>query len=266
MKRLFFFLPFTVLSCLLHAQNMSGGAENAGLGGILSYSRNSEALCGNSSGLTTSRQAQIAVFSEIPFGIMAGMRNRFGIMRPLKTGTGALTVSRYGNSNFNINTFSALYAHHIAPVSLGLRFNTHSYNIAGSGSTRKISFDFGGHSQLSENLIFGAYISNFTLSRLAGEASLYIPVIMATGLHWSPSQFAKVSIELVKEPGFPGSVRTGLEYGIYESLRLRGGYSSAPGRIHLGFGVSGAAFRISYASVTHPVLTMSHFLSVEYQL
>ena len=266
MKRLFFLLPFTVFVCLSHAQHHFGGAENTGLGGILSYSRNSEALCGNSSGLVSNRQTKIAVFSEVPFGLMTGMRNRFGIIRPLKTGTGALTVSRYGNSNFNINTFSVLVAHHISPVGLGLRFNTHSYNIAGSGSTQKISFDFGGHSQLSENLIFGAYISNFTLSRLSGEATLYIPVIMATGLHWLPSQSVKVSAELVKEPGFAIALRTGLEYEVCQSLVLRGGYSSGPGRIHLGFGLNGSAFRISYASVTHPVLPISHFLSVEYQL
>lgn len=266
MQRLFFLLPFTVIICMAHAQSHFGGAENAGLGGILSYSRNSEALCGNSSGLNTNQHTKAVLFSEVPFGITAGIRNRFGIIRPLKTGTGGLTVSRYGNSNFNINTFSALFAHHISPVSLGLRFNTHFYNIAGSGSSQKVSLDFGGHSQLSGNLVFGAHIFNVSLSRLSGEAALYIPVIMATGLHWFPSQSSRVSIELMKEPGFATAIRTGAEYKVCESLFVRGGYSSVPGRIHIGFGLNSSGFRISYASITHPVLPMSHFLSVEYQL
>ncbi len=266
MKRLIFCLPLIIHAYLSLAQYQPGDAASAGMGGGFSHARESEALCGNISGLVSSRYTTIAVFSDIPFGLMAGARHRFGIIHPLKTGVGALAATRYGNHNLSVNSISALFAHQIALVALGFRASMHSYHIRGSDSAQKPSFDFGGRSQLSRDLSFGAYISNFTLTRLAGEASLQIPVVMTAGLRWQAATTTSLGIELVKEPGFKSSIRTGLEYMFAELLSLRGGFSSAPNRIHLGFGVKTSKLQISYASVTHPVLAMSHYLSIGYRI
>lgn len=261
MIRQFFLLPclFFYLTNLF-AQNLSQDAASVGKGGLISLTSRQESIWGNPGGLAKARQLTFSLCSDIPFGIPELSTHSLGVSIPIKESTLAFSFSNFGNLYFSKNYTAITLAREIDFVSLGFRSNIIHFNIPEYGKSTAISFDFGGQAKITDQLIYGAYITNFTVSKISRYSTQNLPVEMVLGLSWQPVPQASFSMELYKESGFKSELRSGIEYTPKNNLSLRLGYRSS-NMLYGGIGLKTGKYMFSYAVAIHQNLPFSHFFT-----
>lgn len=266
MIRQFFLLPCLIFYYTnLFAQETLQDAAAVGKGGTLSLSAKQEAIWGNPSGLAEARQYTFSICSDIPFGMPELSTHSLGVSVPYKENVVAFSFTNFGNNFFSRNTTSVILARNIDFVNLGLRTNIQHFTIPEYGSSTVFSFDFGGQASLSEKLIYGAYISNFTVSKISRKSPQNLPVEMALGLSWQPLKQALFNAEIYKESGYKLEIKSGIEYSASNNLSLRLGYRSSQ-LFYAGIGLKAGKFTFSYATSWHQYLPLSHFFTGYWQV
>jgi hypothetical protein len=265
MKRHFLILPYLLLSFFpILGQHTPSGAIGEGLGGITTSLEGKAAAMSNISGLALEQNKSLLLSSSVPFGFYQAMTNQANFIYPFRKGVGLLKFSRFGNHYFNINTLSTGFAHQIDLVKLGLTANCHRYAIQENLNTLVFSLDFGGQAQIYKNLLFGAQISNFRLSAISQSVKNRIETRLALGLKWKTYENLSLYSELGKETGFATETKVGIEYKIGNILQLRTGISTQPNMFHAGTSIKHGAYKLDYAVSNHPILGLSHFLTIGY--
>lgn len=244
----------------LFAQETLQDAANIGKGGTLSLSTKQESIWANPAGLTKARLYAFIICSDIPFGMPEISTHSLGLTFPFKENVLAVSVKNFGNHYFSNNSSSFILARKIDFVSLGLRTNIHHFSIPEYGSSTVFSFDFGGQAALSEKLYYGAYISNWTTSRISQKNTQILPVEMALGLGWQPIDQVILNAELYKESGHNPELKSGIEYAASENISLRLGFRSTQ-KFFAGIGLKTGKFTFSYATAWHQYLPLSHFFT-----
>jgi hypothetical protein len=229
------------------------------MGGVQAAHSGTEALSGNIAGIETVTDRTIIAATYIPFGILPLSQSFASIAAPLKTGVAGFQLNTYGNSLYRHFYGKLAFAHHLNFISLGASAGVSQITISERRTQYLPVFQFGGQAFVSQELIFGAYISNLTLNHLKGQGA---EGIMAVGLCWKPFEKFQVNFDYQKYFSLLPVLKGGIQYKINDFLICRTGFSSKPTRLHAGFTLTKNRFQVSYATVTHPSLGLSHSLSV----
>jgi len=188
-----------------------------------------------------------------------------GVLFPSRYGVLNLNLSRFGNQLFSQQIGLGI-AQKFGNTALGIRVRYNQYAFKDLGSKGFLVFDIGGITQLLPELWVGAFIVNLSQTKLSSFEDERIPTIMYMGFRYMPIGKLTLIVEVEKDIELTPQFKTGLEYQFLESFLFRVGVTSRPVIIHFGMGLKKKAWQIDYAVSLHPVLNMSHQLSLAYQL
>ena len=117
---------------------------------------------------------------------------------------------------------------------------------------------------LGKRIRVGAKALNINSPTL-GNANLAtrLPQRSQIGLAYSPYDLVWTTAALNKSVGHPTNFSSGFAYEVQQNIFLRAGMQSSPNRFSSGLEFYFKKVIISYGFITHPVLPLSHQLSIE---
>lgn len=183
-----------------------------------------------------------------------------------KLGTAGLGFYRFGDKLYNETRLCLAYGHKIGFMSLGTSVEYLNVTIAEIGSKSNVAISMGGIAALTEKIYFGAHIYNLNRAKLADFQNERVPTIMKAGLSYRPMQKLMVNIEVEKDLIFPAIYKAGVEYGLFEFLRLRTGINAEPVAGFFGVGMNYKGFYLDYALSRNAILGFTHHFSLSYRL
>lgn len=197
---------------------------------------------------------------------MPGMQSlAAGFIYPSDYGNFGVSIHRSGDDLYSEHVAGLAYAHKISRVQLGIKVNYVQVQVADVGARRTLALEFGGIAEITPQLFFGAHIYNFNQAKLADYQDERIATVMKAGISYKPFSKLLLAIETEKDVDFPAIVKAGIEYEIVKNLHVRTGISSKPFVNYFGIGFSPKRLQFDYAVRTHPVLGLSHHLSLGFR-
>jgi len=182
--------------------------------------------------------------------------------RIFKKGTGSLNFYRFGDNLYNEHKVGLGYSHLIRFVSLGLQVNYIQYKIEGYGSANLVALELGGVVKILPVLHFGAYVFNPFQSDPYHEKNGFLPMLLKAGLSYRPITNLMLNIEYQYYLFVRRLLSLGMEYLIRDKFAVRTGITLVTQRSTFGIGFKPGKFQINYAVDVHPLLGISHELSV----
>ena len=223
------------------------------------YSKNfSDVFSGtaNQASLAGLKTPSFAVFGERRF--MLNELNNYSaiVAMPLaSTGTVALQGDYFGSSDYNESQVGLVYARKItSKIDAGAKFNYHSVNVLGYGSSSAINFELGTIFHLTDRLHAGIHLYNPTSSTLSKSGGEKLASIYKFGFGYEASDNVFLSTEIVKQQDKDIGVNTGLQYNIHEKVFLRAGISTLSSNSYAGLGLRLNFGRIDINAAYHPQL------------
>ena len=175
-----------------------------------------------------------------------------------------ISIHKFGDELYSEQVISSAIGNKIGFVRLGLKVSYYQMRIEDFGTAGCVFFNFGGIVELIPQFTFGAFISNFTSSRLNDVDQSELPVVMKVGFSYRPVDNLKLNLDLYKDANYEAIVKAGIEYVIVEKLFLRSGVNTKPFKSFFGFGVLLDPFKIDYAFSNNDFLGLSHQFSVSF--
>jgi hypothetical protein len=132
----------------------------------------------------------------------------------------------------------------------------------GSLSTFGLDISFLG--SLADRIRVGAKALNINSPTL-GDANnaTRLPQRSQIGIAYSPYDLVWTTVSFNKSVGHPTHFSSGLSYEIQKNIFLKTGMQTSPNRFSSGFEVYFKKIKIDYGFITHPVLPLSHQISIE---
>lgn len=260
------FIFFNLISLSIHSQSIQidMGARSKGLGNSNSNLADEWSIFNNVGGISGVNNGLVIFGYDRYFGIDGFNKIAAGAIQPFRFGNVGLSVYSFGDELYNEQVVSAAFGNKVGFVRLGFKANYYQLSIDEFGTTGSLFFDFGGIVELIPKLSFGAYISNFTLSKLNNSEKTKLPVIMKAGLSYKPAKEVLLNLDLYKDIDYKPVIKAGIEYTIVKNFCLRTGINTNPFSSFFGAGLHLKRFKIDYAIGTHHFLGTSHQASVSY--
>jgi len=240
------------------------GAGAAGMGNASVTARDLWSVVSNISGLAHLQSSAFGISYASYFGLKALNKYHAAIAIPYRPLWGGLSISRYGDQQYNETFLGLGIAHKIRNVSLGIKADLFQLQVSEERTIHSFLLSFGGQAELSKELSFGAYIHNGNQARIRKDFDERLPTLMKLGILWKPSSFLHLSMEAEKEVRYPINWKAGLEYSPVKGFRLWTGINSSPSRIFLGAGVRKYNFEIAYAAGAMGAVGAIHHLTLNY--
>ena len=132
------------------------------------------------------------------------------------------------------------------------------------GSLNAFGLDVSFLGSLGKRIKVGAKALNINSTTL-GNANLAtrLPQRSQIGLAYSPYDLVWTTAALNKSVGHPTNFSSGFSYEAQQNIFLRAGMQSSPNRFSSGLEFYFKKVSITYGFITHPVLPLSHQLSIE---
>ena len=132
------------------------------------------------------------------------------------------------------------------------------------GSQSSWGVDIGLLASLAKRVRLGARAFNINSPTLGdANGAVRLPQRAQVGIAFSPYDLVWTTAALTKSSGHPTHFHGGMSYNILDNVFLKAGVQANPNRFTTGFGVFIKKIRIDYGLITHPVLPLSHQVSIE---
>ena len=187
---------------------------------------------------------------------------------------GSYQKDRWGLGAALLTTGNQLYRESTGRASLGFRFcdnmaaglalDGQHLGIERYGSATAVGLSAGLLGSPLDNLTLAVCAGNVNRP-LIGNTGQEVDQTLSCGASYRPLQQFTLAFQLQAQRGWPAQLRFGQEYRWRDLLFLRAGFADRPNAVSLGFGVAWHRFRLDYAARTHPVLGLSHCLSLQYE-
>lgn len=240
------------------------GARSAGIGGASITLGDAWALFNNIGGLSAVENKAVFTSIENKYGVTEFTSLAFGGICPIVGGVAGLGLFRFGDHLFNEQRLNLGFSNQFGIVSLGLNVSYYQLTIEGAGNRKTMLIDFGGRAKLTNQLYFGAHVSNLNQARISKITDEPIPSIMKTGLSYRPNTDLMLNLEIEKEINQEALLKIGLEYKILENVCLRTGFHTQPFESSFGIGFRPGKLNVDYAYNNNPDLGDIHEISIGY--
>jgi len=131
------------------------------------------------------------------------------------------------------------------------------------GSQSSVGVDIGLLASLAKRVKFGAKVVNINSPTIgAANNAVRLPQRAQIGLAFSPYDLVWTTAVLTKSVGHQTHFHGGMSYNIIDNVFLRTGIQTNPNRFAVGLGFFIKNVWIQYGLITHPVLPLSHQLSI----
>jgi hypothetical protein len=241
------------------------GARAAGMGFASSGLTDEWGIFNNVGSIASQENASAAMAYEIRAQLQNANRMAFAFNTPMRWGTASLGVFRFGDDLYNEQIISAGVGNKFGIASLGIKANYIQYHADGLGTHSTFSFDFGGITQLTDQLSIGAYITNVNQARLTADYnSERLPTRLTAGLTFKPTSALLITSELDKDLDYDLTWRTGLEYSFKQKFFFRSGVNLKPQSGFFGLGAKRKNIQADYAVQFNALTGASHQASASY--
>ncbi|GEM_PF-122034 len=177
-------------------------------------------------------------------------------------GVGALLVTAgnalYRESTAGLSVSRLCYGR----IAAGIAVNGHHLGIERFGSAATAGLDAGLAGSPIDNLTLAVAARNINRPAI-GAGGEEIAQILSWGAAFAPAAPLTLSVQVQSQKGWPAQIRIGQEYRWRGILALRAGFCDRPDQASIGAGLAWGRWRIDYAARTHPVLDLSHCLSLQ---
>jgi hypothetical protein len=177
-----------------------------------------------------------------------------------------VSVVRFGADLYNQQKVGVSYGYKREGVSVGVSANYFQIGQKDLPSISAPTFDFGAIVRLAKTFFLGAYILNFTQSKLANFQDERVPTILRIGTSYRPNDKLFVNVDAEKDIEKDHIIRAGLEYKAGKYVFVRTGVVSYPVSGYFGTGLQMNRFKIDYGLGTHPLLGLSHQVALTFLL
>lgn len=275
MRRFIFVLFLIGFSFGLYEDIATGVRPTALSGAFTALAEGPEAVHFNPAGLDVIKNFSFTGYYKSLYGGISGLHNMgFTLAKKISTSSLALTLQEIGadlegedGGRYSEGSLTFSLARPIHPqVSIGLNLNLFHVNHPRFGSTNAFGLDFGLLSRFHRKWRMGFFIENINRPLFKGKEKNYdLPRILYFGFALAPSDRARTSITLRKEPDYPTRVSFGQEVDlISDILTIRGGVLSESSLIKFSFGMS-ITFKgldVGYTLVADPNLPLTHIIGI----
>ncbi|MBC8216135.1 MAG: hypothetical protein H8E64_06455 [Candidatus Marinimicrobia bacterium] len=130
------------------------------------------------------------------------------------------------------------------------------------GESQTFGIDLGFQASLRNRHKMGVFVKNINRPKL-GKASLVdLPRSIDIGLAYSPYNLVWTTFSLRRSAGYDTQYGAGLEYELIPGFTVRSGVHSNPNRLGAGFSLSVKGITVDYGLLTHPILSLTHQVSI----
>lgn len=236
------------------------GAKPIALGGAFtSLANNSNAVYYNPAGISQMQFREVSIFySPAPFGLKELANGTVNFVEPTKFGTFGLSAKTYGFELYKEITATLTYANNYRKkIYYGANVNYYNLKIQNYGSDATFGVDIGVLAYLTDFLRWG--FSAFNLNRPSiGTLKDKLPQVYRTGLSVQPRNDLNFVLDVEKDTRYTASVKSGIEYTLYDMVDLRAGIGTEPTKFSGGVGFYYSLFEIGYGFYNHQDLGLTH--------
>lgn len=260
------FLYFLLLPGILSAQQIVNdfGARSKGFGNANSSLADEWAIFNNVGGISGVENGTVS-FGYDHFIELEGFDQvASSVVQPFQFGTVGVSFYKFGDELYSEQIASAAFGNKIGFVRLGVKASYYQLRVDEFGTAGAMFFDLGGIVEMVPKFHFGAYISNFTLSKLNSSTQNSLPVIMKIGFSYTPVKHVMLNFDIFKDVDYSPILKAGIEYGISDKFYLRTGVNSSPFKGFFGAGIHLTRFKIDYAVNSYQYLGTSHQATVSF--
>ena len=280
---------FSGLIAQVASEHLYYGANSLSMAGSdIAIPKSSWSMFVNPAGIAEQKTLSLVASSESLFGQDYFSHSLFGVQfRMPRAGSFGLSIEDF-SVDYSGNTLSretAIGIHQgimlrsdrnsIISFGYGIKSYTVDYGssagVSGDGSDgielgsqSAWGVDIGLLASLAERIRFGARAFNINSPTLGdANSAVRLPQRAQVGIAFSPYDLVWTTAALTKSSGHPTHFHGGMSYNILDNVFLKAGVQANPNRFTTGFGVFIKKIRIDYGLITHPVLPLSHQVSIE---
>ncbi|MFC1568884.1 hypothetical protein ACFL4L_01495 [bacterium] len=196
------------------------------------------------------------------FGLKELSSTTGAISLPILIGSMGFGGQSFGNPLYYETTFHCGWGLNVFPsFYIGFLGNIGQLKIMGYGSVTTFWTNTGLIYTFSENIVFGFSVININQARI-GQTKIPLPQTTHIEIGYQPKKYVLCNFALNKDVRYPLEVRIGLEVCPLPFFMLRCGFTDAPQRITFGMGIQFSRLQIDYAIVDHPILNLTHHVSL----
>ncbi len=176
-------------------------------------------------------------------------------------------LTYYGYSNYNeIHCGLSVSKLLVDNFSLGVRLFYYRLDYIGNEEViNRVSADIGLSFHIVDNIDMSMLLTNPIRVGYTTDLSRYfLPIYMALGLNYTPTDRLKVQAEVAKDANYPIEGKLALAYQPIDSFDIRVGVCSSPFIPTLGVGLKMNLLNIDIASSYHPELGFSPSIGLVY--
>ena len=280
---------FSGLIAQVASEHLYYGASSLSMAGSdIAIPKSSWSMFVNPAGIAEQKTLSLVASSESLFGQDYFSHSLFGIQfRVPKAGSFGLSIEDFsvaysGNSlsretAVGFHQGIMLRSDRNSTISFGYGIKSYTIDYGSSagvsgdgsdgielGSQSSWGVDIGLLASLAERIRFGARAFNINSPTLGdANGAVRLPQRAQVGIAFSPYDLVWTTAALTKSSGHPTHFHGGMSYNILDNVFLKAGVQANPNRFTTGFGVFIKKIRIDYGLMTHPVLPLSHQVSIE---
>jgi hypothetical protein len=207
----------------------------------------------------------ISLSAENPWCIPELASVAFSLCWPVKAGTFALSVNRYGYEPFHENQAGLSFGKSLGKkVKAGIRLDYFKIKQNGDyGNLYAVIPSFGVQILPLSSLVLGLQAFNPAGQDYIPRGFMILPTVFKAGLAYQPDPDILFCFELYSESGYKTRYCGGIEYNFEKQFTFRMGLSSSPvAQYSFGIGYLSKHLKTDIAVSHHPVLGFSPAITI----
>jgi hypothetical protein len=181
----------------------------------------------------------------------------------LGAGTFSAGAFRFGDRLYSESLLSAGYSNSLGLASMGVRVDFIQYRAEGFDPAIAFGVTIGTIADITDQLSLGCYVSNLNQPKLPDGQPL--PLRMATGFAFRPTEKVIVCGEIEKEVEFDPSFKAGVEIAPLKKVKLRSGFNLYPNAAFAGLGLEPWGVCIDYSLAWRSAHGVAHQASLSFR-
>ena len=240
------------------------GARSASVGNTSITYGDEWALFNNIGALAQYNSPSVFTSFQNKYSVSSFTSMAIGAVYPILGGVSGIGIFRFGDDLYNEHKINFGFSNQFGIVSLGLNLNYYQINIEGAGGRKTFMIDFGGMAKITDQLFFGAHVSNLNQAQRSKVTHELIPTILKCGLSYRPNPELFVNAEVQKEIDQQTVLKLGIEHNVIDRFWIRTGIYNQPFKCSFGLGFYARILKTDYSFGANPNLGGIHEISITY--
>lgn len=249
---------------MVFAQNTSVliGGRSTGMAKASASLKDSWALYNNPAGSARLTAASASFVSETRPTLIGANHAAACMVLPSRAGTFSAGVFKFGDKLYSEHLFSIGYSHTLGLAAMGARVDYIQYRAEGFDPVVALGVTAGTVADITDKLSLGGYVSNINRPLMPDGTPL--PIRMATGFAFHPTEKVIVCGELEKDADFTPTIKGGIEVAPINKVYFRSGFNLYPNAAYAGIGLKSWRISFDYSITYSPTLGVAHLAGVTF--